>query len=246
MGNSLHREIANMVRIGKTQLAAMVLLCFTLMTSQSQADFYKFSGVLPLANNSVNVFDLFTEGSEMHNGVNPGDSWTILAEVDLSAGNTADPDDFPGVGWYSLAILNAELSFSSGYSVRLTPDPMNDIGDVIVNDNVTYDGYPLDSVGIDMLVGGTYLSATIYTETELGVLDSIALPTAGTEFVLDTTASGISSSVLNFFHSDGGYVSYFSTFGETFQAVPEPSTITLWGIAALGFCGVWWRKRRVR
>lgn len=235
-----------MVRNGKTQLAAIALVCFAVMAGQSQAELYKFSGVLPIDSDSVNMFDLFTEGSEMDNGVNPGDSWTITAEIDLSAFNIADPDRFPGVGWYSSAVRHAELSFSSGYRLTLTPDPMNDIGDVIVNDNVTYDGFPLDSVGIDMRIGDTYLFASIYTETELDVLDSIALPTAGTEFVLDTTVSEVSSWVLDFSLSDGGYVTYYSTLGETFQAVPEPSAITLWCVAALGLCGVWWRKRRVR
>ena len=98
-----------MVRIGKTQLAAMVLLCFTLMAGQSQAEWYKFSGYLPSYEPDGDWFTLRTEDTDFvldggAVGVSPGDYWELRADVDLGAPGS-DQEDLTGVKYYYYSII---------------------------------------------------------------------------------------------------------------------------------------------
>lgn len=229
-----------MVRMGGTQSAAIGLLFFTLMAGQTQAELYRFTGVLPTSSDFANEFILDTVGTDMEGRVNPGDSWTVVADVDtgteLSNGSTST------LGWYAMAIRYAEISFSSGYSIILTPDYLFDIGDVFVQNDSTF-APPYESVSAEMYVDAAYLRVAVSTETQLGTLDGVKLPLGGVGFVQDLSLSGDRDTVLWFESPYGGLVSYKSGSGEAFQVVPEPSTMTLWCVAALGLCGVWWRKR---
>ena len=225
---------------------AVVLLSLTLVVGQSRAEMvtYKFSGQLPSSEPDGINFEL-DPGTDMGGLVNPGDHWTAFFEVDLETGNLNEGiPGLEGFGDYLGAATNAYLEFESGYSTTLTPtDPLDDFGEIGVFNNFflpTSDGV----AGTVSLGDPERLDVAIYNEDYENTLDSVDLPTFPTAF--NQNVSGEPVEVLAYSSPGGGFVSYLSFGDGSFEVVPEPSTMAIWCIAAMGLGCVWWRKRRAR
>lgn len=235
-----------MIRMIKTSLTALALL-LTVAVSQSQAEFtdYQFSGVLP----TVFGPNDFLLADDMEGHIGGGDSWTLFLTVnsDTPEGDfTPDPTN----AGYEYAVTSAELVFSGvdsegnprGYSTNLNFDPDLDYTYIEVSNN---DPVFSDQVYTSLFTDSDILMLDVTNEVNPDAIsgDSVLLPTSPMEFNQEMLTPNF---VFTYKSAVPGsfFISYESTTGSVFRVVPEPSTITLWCLAALGFGGVWWRKRR--
>ncbi len=238
-----------MVRIIKTPLAVAVLLSLTLAVGQARAEvYYTFSGELP----SDAIIDVDPNDPDMAD-VSVGDIWTVTLGINLDAEDWADSD--PSFGDYPDAIQQAEVRFENKqtgalkYSKTFGGDTsLWDTNNFFVYDDANFGGPEVeDLVNAQVGIGDLWLEAWVSTPIDIAnPLDSDALPvsTQITHAVADPDFPVFYFG--NGFFGDDDYweISYLSSGGETFQAVPEPSAILLWCFAAAGLGFVGWRKRR--
>ena len=232
-----------MVRIIKTSLVAGFVLMM-LAVGQSQAELYKFSGVLPTDASDLTFFTL--SQSMVSQGLNLGDTWTMVVDVDESA--PADQPVEPTFASYQQAVRSSQISFSSGYSLTLTPDYVaGDTGSIYVSAMDTGGGaFPAaDGMSAEVSEGQpAYMYAAILNETDLGSLPDPSLPGYPTDFDQSLLEAAAATTILDFKGADGGWIKYDAWNVGSFEVVPEPSTITLWCVAGLTFGLMGWRKRR--
>ncbi len=222
-----------MRRLNVASSVVSAIMIITAGQTQAELAVYKFSGVVP---NDV------TRYGNMVNNVSPGETWTVLLTVDLTAQDTVSSSD---EGVYLNAGVSVNLSFSGGFSPNLDRSWNYENQVYVANDHsnsagtLTMDGIQF---GLGDVQGGTTVSAFVGTEG-LYSLSSDALPRYPTTFVHDMPMRTAFNLLYN--SPDDGMIRYTSLDNATFEVVvPEPATMTLWSltIASLGFG--WWRTRK--
>jgi hypothetical protein len=237
-----------MVRLFGARLAVAVLLFWTLAVGSSQADLvYRFTGALPSTSPDGVYFEL-DNGTELGGGttglpeLGPGATWSCFLTIDDSQPNQGN--EFTGE-FYSV-VKQFVLEFSNGYQLSIDSTAVPSLnGAILIDNDLGWDGINA-SITFNVGLGQSSLNLTVIDESQ-GALSSTDLPGIGTTLAHNSTVDPNGDNVFDFMLAGGGgLVSYYSKGGELFEVVPEPSTLALWCIAAVGLAGTWWRKRRVK
>lgn len=197
-------------------------------THSAHADIiYEFSGAL-------------TTGSSSHTGILDTEDWTARFLIDDSF---PDMNADPNVGAYLSSVRAATVTFSGGFTKSLAfdaaLDPLEQFGVDVSNDNFGFDAVGAFLADGVFLAPGTASISASALSLDLSTIADDTLPGAGLSFLGDI-------GTFDFTDNDGQSVSFVGSDVSFVASVPEPGSVGLLSLLALGFIGRRCRKNHLR